>query len=41
MKKYSLEIKWGVIFAISTLVWIYFEKAMGWHDELIAQQAQH
>ena len=38
MKKYSTEIKWGVIFAISTLVWMYFEKAMGWHDELIAQQ---
>tara|TARA_R110002051_G_scaffold161397_1_gene233001 strand:+ start:1135 stop:1611 length:477 start_codon:yes stop_codon:yes gene_type:complete len=38
MKKYSTEIKWGVVFAISTLVWMYFEKAMGWHDELIAQQ---
>lgn len=38
MKKYSTEIKWGVIFAISTLVWMYFEKGMGWHDELIAQQ---
>ncbi|ALM08553.1 membrane protein [Sediminicola sp. YIK13] len=38
MKKYSTEIKWGVIFAISSLVWLYFEKAMGWHDELIAQQ---
>ncbi len=38
MKKYGTEIKWGVIFAISTLVWMYFEKAMGWHDELIAQQ---
>lgn len=38
MKKYRTEIKWGVIFAISTLVWMYFEKAMGWHDELIAQQ---
>ncbi len=38
MKKYGTEIKWGVIFAISTLVWMYFEKGMGWHDELIAQQ---
>ncbi|MET6989424.1 DUF4199 domain-containing protein [Sediminicola arcticus] len=38
MKKYSLEIKWGIIFAISSLVWVYFEKVMGWHDELIAQQ---
>ncbi len=38
MKKYSTEIKWGIIFAIATMAWMYFEKAMGWHDKLIAQQ---
>jgi len=39
MNKISIEIKWGVIFTIVTLLWMVFEKAMGWHDVLIAKHA--
>ncbi|MCM4158091.1 DUF4199 domain-containing protein [Gramella sp. AN32] len=39
MKNYSIEIKWGVIFTVVTLLWMLLEKALGWHDELIAEQA--
>lgn len=35
MKNYRIEIKWGIIFIIAGLLWMVFEKAMGWHDELI------
>lgn len=39
MKKFAIEIKWGIIFTLVSLLWIYMEKALGWHDELIAKQA--
>jgi len=39
MKKYTTELKWGVIFSLATLLWMYFEKAMGWHGEKIDQHA--
>tara|TARA_R100000935_G_C2838247_1_gene169424 strand:+ start:1707 stop:2189 length:483 start_codon:yes stop_codon:yes gene_type:complete len=39
MNKVSIEIKWGVIFTIVALLWMVFEKAMGWHDILIAKHA--
>lgn len=39
MNKISIEIKWGVIFTLVTLLWMVFEKAMGWHDVLIAKHA--
>lgn len=35
MKNYQIEIKWGIIFTIVGLLWMVFERAMGWHDELI------
>lgn len=35
MKKYQIELKWAIIFMISTLLWMIFEKSMGWHDEII------
>ncbi|MFD1095209.1 DUF4199 domain-containing protein [Salegentibacter chungangensis] len=35
MKKFIIEIKWGFIFIITNLLWAYFEKTMGWHNELI------
>ncbi len=35
MKKFSTEIKWGVIFILVGLIWMVFEKLMGWHDEHI------
>ena len=39
MKNYQIEIKWGVIFFASSLLWMYLEKLMGWHDVLIAKHA--
>jgi len=39
MKNFFIEIKWGVIFIIVGLIWVLFEKMMGWHDEHIDQQA--
>ncbi|MCM4171129.1 DUF4199 domain-containing protein [Arenibacter sp. TNZ] len=39
MSKFRIEIKWAVIFALATLLWMVFEKSMGWHDVLIAKQA--
>ncbi|PKD18437.1 hypothetical protein APR41_03390 [Salegentibacter salinarum] len=35
MRNYQIEIKWGVIFFAASLLWMYFEKLMGWHDVLI------
>lgn len=35
----GLEIKWGIIFTIAGLLWMYFERAMGWHGENISQHA--
>lgn len=35
MEKFKIEIKWGVIFSIVSLLWIAFEKQMGWHSEHI------
>lgn len=37
MKKISIEIKWGIIFTIAGLAWMYLEKNLGWHDELISK----
>ncbi|MGY5849788.1 DUF4199 domain-containing protein [Salegentibacter sp. F14] len=39
MKNYIIEIKWGIIFFTVSLLWMYFEKAMGWHDTLISDHA--
>jgi len=39
MKKYAIELKWGIIFVIVSLIWVYFEKIMGWHGKNIASHA--
>lgn len=39
MKRFAIEIKWGVIFTVISLLWMYLEKTLGWHDELIAKHA--
>ena len=39
MDKITIEIKWGVIFTLLTLLWMVFEKAMGWHDLYIDKHA--
>lgn len=35
MKKYSIEIKWAIIFVGMTLVWMVLEKSVGLHSEHI------
>ena len=37
MKKLGVELKWGLIFVGLSLLWMYFEKWMGWHGENIEQ----
>lgn len=32
MKSIKIEIKWGVLFILVGLIWMVFEKTMGWHD---------
>jgi len=39
MKKYSIEIKWGLIFTVFTLLWMVLERALGWHDTHIDKHA--
>jgi hypothetical protein len=36
MKKFAIELKWGIIFVIVALLWMYFEKLLGWHYENIS-----
>jgi hypothetical protein len=39
MKKFSTEIKWGIIFMVFTLLWMAMERALGWHDVHIDKHA--
>lgn len=39
MKNFQIEIKWGLIFILSGLVWMGMEKSLGWHDALLEQHA--
>lgn len=41
MRKIGIEIKWGIIFTLCALLWMVFEKTMGWHDENIADHATY
>jgi hypothetical protein len=41
MKNFRIELKWGVIFFLSGLLWMVLEKSLGWHDSLIAQHATY
>lgn len=41
MKKIRTEIKWGVLFILVGLIWMVFEKAMGWHDVHIDKHATY
>ncbi len=41
MKKYAIEIKWGILFMIVSLLWMVFEKWMGWHGEGIENHATY
>lgn len=39
MEKRSIEIKWGIIFTLAMLLWMYGERIAGLHDERIAKHA--
>ena len=39
MKKYRIELKWGLIFVAMSLLWMAGERLVGLHDEHIAQHA--
>lgn len=39
MNKFKIELKWAFILTAATLVWMYFEKMMGWHGESIEKHA--
>ncbi|TFV96194.1 DUF4199 domain-containing protein [Algoriphagus kandeliae] len=41
MKNLRIEIKWAIVFLVMTLLWMMFEKSMGWHDEAIADHASY
>jgi len=41
MRKYSIELKWGVVFAVVFLLWMMMEKQLGWHDVHIADHATY
>lgn len=38
MEKFKIEFKWAIIYSICLLIWMCFEKAMGWHTEKIKFQ---
>lgn len=38
MKKFAVEIKWGILFSIACLVWMIIENSVGLHDKFIAKQ---
>lgn len=38
MEKFKIEFKWAIYFSVITILWMYFEKFMGWHDEKIHLQ---
>lgn len=37
MKQFRIEIKWGIIFTIVGLLWMWFEKLVGLHDVYVSQ----
>jgi hypothetical protein len=41
MNSRKIEIKWGVLFILIGLIWMVFEKTMGWHDVHIDKHATY
>ncbi|MCG6188008.1 DUF4199 domain-containing protein [Maribellus maritimus] len=39
MKKFAIEFKWGIIFTVVSLLWIVFERLLGWHSSHIDKHA--
>lgn len=38
MEKFKIEFKWAIFLSICSLIWMYFEKNMGWHNEKVKFQ---
>ncbi len=41
MKKIRIEIKWGILFILSELIWMIVEKSLGWHDVHLDKHATY
>lgn len=41
LKKYAIELKWGIIFFAVTILWMVIEKVSGLHDELISEHSTY
>ncbi|TNF39683.1 MAG: DUF4199 domain-containing protein [Cytophagales bacterium] len=41
MKKIKIEIKWGLLFILSGLIWMILEKSLGWHDVHLEKHATY
>jgi hypothetical protein len=39
IKNYQTELKWGILFSLMTLFWMFMERMLGWHEELISKHA--
>jgi hypothetical protein len=39
MNRFKTELKWSIIFVAVMLLWMVFERLMGWHSEHIADHA--
>ncbi|WP_291115726.1 DUF4199 domain-containing protein [Flavobacterium sp. UBA6135] len=39
MKKFTIEIKWSVVFTLAVIVWAILEKKLGYYDQKIASHA--
>lgn len=38
MKDFRLELRWGILFSLTIMIWMFIEKNLGWHDEHIRHQ---
>lgn len=38
MKKFEIELKWAVAFTAISIAWVYLEKYLGYHAELVSEQ---
>lgn len=38
MKNFAIEIKWAINYSIAFMLWMIFEKSIGWHDVNIGKQ---
>ncbi len=38
MKNFGIEIKWAINYSIAFMLWMIFEKIIGWHDATIGKQ---